>query len=240
MGTDIHMACEVKRNDKWELVTDKVFKNHWYEPNSEYRWAKEEYTNIPYDNRCYNLFAILAGVRNGRGFAGCKTGEEFNPISAPKGYPEDMCAELRSDISDDYDNEAYSHRPTLSNEHSASWLTLKELLDYDWNQMHRNYGCVCEDTYRNFVMKGLYPSTWSGDIWGPNIIHLSEEEMVDLIQGQYPREDGKQYYTACYFLAETYKDASGGFYDDVIPVLKKLIPNGGTTEDVRLVFDFDS
>ena len=91
MGTDIHMACEVKRNDKWELVTDKVFKNHWYEPNSEYRWAKEEYTNIPYDNRCYNLFAILAGVRNGRGFAGCKTGEEFNPISAPKGYPEDMC-----------------------------------------------------------------------------------------------------------------------------------------------------
>jgi len=27
MGTDIHMACEVRRNGEWTLVTDKVFKN---------------------------------------------------------------------------------------------------------------------------------------------------------------------------------------------------------------------
>jgi hypothetical protein len=237
MGTDIHMACEVRRNGKWELVKDRVFKNPWYRPDSEYSWAQEEYTNIPYDNRCYNLFAILADVRNGRGFAGCKIGEFFNPISYPKGYPEDMCDELRGDIDYyDYDDRA----GFLSNEHSASWLTLKELLDYDWDQMHRNYGCVCENTYRDFVMKGLHPNSWSGGVGGSSIVHLSETEMVDLIQGRYPREEGKQYYTECYFIAETYKDASGGFYEDVIPVLKTLVPDGGTTEDVRLVFDFDS
>lgn len=240
MGTDIHMACEVRRNGKWELVTDKVFKNSWYRPDSKYSWAQEEYTYIPYDSRCYNLFAILADVRNGRGFAGVKIGEAFNPISEPKGYPEDMCDELKRDISGDYDEDAYDYRPTLSNEHSASWLTLKELLDYDWNQLHRDYGCVNEDTYRDFVMKGLHPDSWSGDTSGLNIVHLSEEDMVDLIQGRYPREPGKQYYTFCYFLAETYKDASGRFYEDVIPVLQKLIPDGGTAEDVRLVFDFDS
>lgn len=97
-----------------------------------------------------------------------------------------------------------------------------------------------KNTYRDFVMKGLHPNSWSGDISGPDIVHLSEEDMVDLIQGKYPREDGKQYYTRCYFIAETYKDNSGGFYEDVIPVLQRLVPNGGTTEDVRLVFDFDS
>lgn len=180
---------------------------------------------------------ILANVRNGIGFAGIKIGEVFNPISYPKGYPEDMCDELKGDI--DY-YEYDDHAGILSNEHSASWLTLKELLDYDREQMHRNYGCVHEDTYRDFIMKGEHPEGWSGDISGPSIVHLSEDEMVDLIQGRYPREDNKQYYTKCYFKAKTYKDSSGGFYDDVIPVLQKLVPNGGTTEDVRLVFDFDS
>lgn len=237
MGTDIHMACEVRRNGKWELVKNKVFKNSWYRPDSEYSWAQEEYTNIPYDSRCYNLFAILADVRNGRGFAGCRIGEGFNPISEPKGYPDDMCDELNGDINyDDYDERA----GFLSNEHSASWLNLKELLDYDWNQMHRNYGCVCEDTYRDFVMKGLHPNSWSGGVGGSSIVHLSEAEMVDLIQGRYPREEGKRYYTERYFIAQTYKDTSGGFYDNVIPVLQRLVPDGGTTEDVRLVFDFDS
>lgn len=232
MGTDIHMACEVRHNGKWELVKDKVFKNPWYKPNSEYSWEQKEYTNIPYDDRSYTLFAILADVRNRE--------ERLNPISEPKGYPEDMCDELKNDIYGDYDEDAYNYRPTLSNAHSASWLTLKELLDYDWNQMHRDYGCVSEDTYRDFIMRGLHPECWSRDVGGRNIVHLSEEKMVDLIQGKYPREHEKKYYTKCYFIAETYKEASGRFYDDVIPVLQKLVPNGGTTEDVRLVFDFDS
>lgn len=239
MGTDIHMACEVRRNGRWELVKDKVFKNHWYDPDSNYEWAKEQYTYIPYDSRNYNLFAMLADVRNGHGFAGFKTGERFNPISEPKGYPKDMCDELKSDL-DEYSDAAYYSRATLSNEHSASWLTLKELLDYDWNQTHRAYGCVSENTYRDFIMKGLHPECWSGDTSGRDIIHLSEETMVDLIQGIYPREEGKQYYTKCYFIAKTYKEASGGFYDDVIPVLQSLIPEDGTDEDVRLIFDFDS
>lgn len=115
MGSDIHMAAEVRKNGKWELVKDNVFKNSWYNPdsNSEYFRNMEPLTNVPYDDRCYNLFAILANVRNGRGFAGCKTGERFNPVSEPKGYPEDMCAELQADIYGDYDEDSYDEsRPT--------------------------------------------------------------------------------------------------------------------------------
>lgn len=234
MGTDIHMACEVRRNGKWGLMTDKVFRNTWYDPTSDFDWCKEELTNIPYDSRCYNLFAILADVRNGSGFAGVKIGEYFNPISEPKGYPDDLCEELQEDAP--YRNDI----PMLSYQHSASWLTLRELIEYDWEQLHRNYGCVSEKTYKDDIMQNKHPQCWSGSVDGRNIVHLSEEDMVDLINGKYSRDDTKQYYTYCYFIPETYKETSGGFYDNVISVLKTLVPKGGTYDDVRLVFDFDS
>lgn len=35
------MACEVRRDGKWHLVTDKVFLNPWYDPNSTYTWYQE-------------------------------------------------------------------------------------------------------------------------------------------------------------------------------------------------------
>ena len=240
MGTDIHMACEVRRDGKWHLVTDKVFLNPWYDPNSTYTWCQEQYTNIPYDGRNYSLFAILANVRNGYGFAGCKTGDGFIPISKPKGYPDDMCDELLSDIymsDDSYDD---LNRPYLSNEHSASYLTLQELLNFDWTRTSRSCGWVSEETYKDYIMKGLHPDTWCGGVSGQNIIHLTEFEMAALIQGNYKRIEGKTYYTFCYFNPKTYAEFAGGFYENTIPVLKTLIPEGVTEEDVRIVFDFDS
>lgn len=227
MGTDIHMACEVRKNGKWNLVTDKVFLRSWCLD------SEVEYTSVPFDIRSYDTFAILADVRNGYGFAGCKTGEGFNPISEPKGYPDDMCEELKQDL-DDY---SYGY---LSNEHSASWLTLRELLDYDWTQTARSYGYVSEIAYKEFIMKDKMPDSWCGGVGGQNIVILTETEMVDLIKGKYPRDDSKEYYTSCYFNAETYAEHASWFYEETIPVLKKLIPPGGTTEDVRIVFDFDS
>lgn len=64
MGTDIHGVFQ-RRNPEtkqWEDIP------HKYEMN-----------------RHYQLFAMLAGVRNGTGFAGVKTGEPVKPISEPRG-----------------------------------------------------------------------------------------------------------------------------------------------------------
>lgn len=105
--------------------------------------------------------------------------------------------------------------------------------------MHRDYGCVGMSEYRDYVMRGVHPTSWSGDVGGGSVVILSESEMVDLIQGRYVTEEGKSYYTKCYFAPEMYKESSS-FYDEVIPVLKSLVPNGGIDEDVRIVFDFDS
>lgn len=96
MGCDIHSFAEVKENGSWKVVED-------------YR---------PFQDRNYQLFALLADVRNGSGFAGCDTGNHIEPISIPKGLPKDCSAKVQLN-SDDWDIDGHSH----------SWLTLKELLD---------------------------------------------------------------------------------------------------------------
>lgn len=115
MGTDINMIAEVRRNGVWKLSTATVFKNPYYDPTSDKKWAMEEYMSEPDDSRNYNLFAILAGVRNGEGFAGCRIGERFKPIAELKGYPDDM-----------------SKNDVLFGDEYGSWLTLRELHEYDW------------------------------------------------------------------------------------------------------------
>lgn len=217
MGTDIHMIAEVRKDRVWHTILNKIF--------VEWEGTKfEKETCVPYGDRNYNLFAILADVRNGIGFAGLRTGERFNPISEPKGYPEDMC---------EYSEEF------LSYEHSASWLTLKEIFDFDWNQMHRNYGIVSEEDYKETIMQGRYPTFWCGDISGDKHVVIPESEMVDLIQGLIPHEEGKHYYTGCYFNPLPYSDYAEDFLE-AMEKLKIFVPENGTLEDVRIVFDFDS
>lgn len=116
MGTNIHMVAEVRRDGQWRLVTDTLWKG----------WDDRP-TNQPYIHRNYDVFAILADVRNGRGFAGSVTGAGFNPISEPKGVPEDADpATVELDEWDYFKN---------LGDHSFSWLTVAEMDAYDWDQV---------------------------------------------------------------------------------------------------------
>ncbi len=105
-----------------------------------------------YPGRNYNEFAILANVRNGRGFAGIKTGEGFNPIADPKGLPKDVSDDVASD------SRAYG-----SDGHSHSWLTLKELIatpEY-WDQKTVFEGEAKEYAYREcavYILTRLIPA----------------------------------------------------------------------------------
>ena len=106
MGCDIHSYAEVKREKGWVKV-GPVFKNPSYPDYSE-----EEYTDEPYGDRSYTVFGILAGVRSRY------TG---NPISRPKGIPKDVTEGVKSEWN-----------IWRGNGHSASYLTLKELMSFDW------------------------------------------------------------------------------------------------------------
>lgn len=78
MGTDIHSIAQVRRNGVWETVA----------------------IGICGDPRCYNTFAMLANVRNGRGFP-------F--IHEPRGLPSDLkdpsLVEVDEDKDDDEDED---------------------------------------------------------------------------------------------------------------------------------------
>jgi len=108
MGCDIHIIAEVKENGVWKKNTNKVFLNPYYEmykgikvtDPARYKEIKKgnwidlkKFMDEPSSGRNYNWFAVLADVRNGRGFAGIKTGEGFDPIADPKGFPSDASRE---------------------------------------------------------------------------------------------------------------------------------------------------
>lgn len=187
--------------------------------------APKRAENWIYDGRNYGLFAILANVRNGYGFAGVDTGDGFVPIKMPKGLP--------TNVSFFVEEEA---RRWGIDGHSHSYLTAKELSDYDWFQLSVKRGVVNEKQYKVFLEKGI-PDSYSGDSWGNNIIHLTNSEMDALLNGTFPREEGKSYHTKVSW-KETYQEASGYFYSQTLPALKELAQD--KPEDVRIVFWFDN
>jgi hypothetical protein len=178
-----------------------------------------------YDGRNYDLFAILANVRNGRGFAGVKTGLGFNPIAEPKGLPEDVSGYVKA-ASDQWDGDGHSH----------SWHTLADLLAYDWHQMTFQHGVVDENEYKVFKETGE-PNSWCGDVGGQKVRHITPEEMDALLAGTFEREADVWYHTRLQWPV-TYNKAANHFYVDSLPKLQELA--GDDPASARIVFWFDN
>lgn len=113
MGADIHSFAEVRTTGKWVRVTEPLFEDY-----------DDKKTTEPFAWRSYAVFGFLADVRN---YSCCK------PICEPKGLPDD--SEYINRIS------PYGYGGTFKealqedyNCHSFSWLTLNELLDFDYEQ----------------------------------------------------------------------------------------------------------
>lgn len=146
MGCDIHLTVELKVDGKWQEV-----EGNWW------------------DDRCYDTFAILADVRNGRGFAGTKTGDGFAPIASPRGVPDDVSDKVREWI------EEYG-----ANGHSHSYHTLEQLLEYDWTQTAVKTGWVGLGEWAQWFSNpksgiDAGPQSWSGSIGGGNVQHRTVE-----------------------------------------------------------------
>lgn len=216
MGCDIHCYAE-KRNKygKWEIVGDNY---------------------QPYNNRNYNLFSILANVRNGTAFSGCKTGEGFIPISNPKGVPSDASEDYVS-IVEQWD----------SNGHSHSYFTLRELLDYDWTQITQLQGWVNMVDWEKFSLYGKKhsPQNYCGMVYGNSIEHISEEEADKLFEGLSRKEriEVAKLHTNKYALAKwtmKYSQCADDFLSYTITELLKLAGGTKGIDDIRIVFFFDN
>lgn len=87
MGTDIHIQVQGKNSDgEWAWVKRTPFAA--YKGDG----ASFDFDNDPTE-RNYNLFAILAGVRNGHGFAGSYRHEPVEPWFEGRGLPDGLTDE---------------------------------------------------------------------------------------------------------------------------------------------------
>ena len=210
MGCDIHFYVEKNVDGKW-ISADKWIVDKYMDKKVEQEL---------YDGRNYSLFAILADVRNGYGFAGCKTGEGFKPISSPRGLPVDMSQEV-------------GNRAEMwgLDGHSHSWLTVEELDSYDWNQKTQKCGWVGAEDFKEWKENGI-PSSWCGGVSGPDIKRLSNEIMNQaIISGA----DTKGMYTEVEW-EMVYRDCVDVFLSDTMPKLRAF----GDPDKVRIVFWFDN
>jgi hypothetical protein len=239
MGCDIHFYVERRLPDgSWEAVDEFV-------KEGDGVYSYETVKNSYYDDRNYDTFAILANVRNGVGFAGVDTGHGFFPIAMPKGFPDDISPKLREFL---IENEN-------GGDHTPSWLTLDEIMAFDWTQRSVKSGVVSLSEWA-YVQMGYKPREWCGSIGGPGIVVVQDKQM-----GSKVREDGSllrkllhepkgdeaarvaaSFHAApgrLYVQVEwgvAYYEAAANFLSRTIPRLWRL----GKPEDVRLVFNFDS
>lgn len=145
MGADIHSFAEVRKDGKWLRVEEPVFDDYGDKKITE-----------PFGWRSYAVFGFFADVKN---YSHC------TPISEPKGLPDDS-EWLNSPSKYAYAINPMSGEPIPENEretnkkdvqedgnyHSMSWLTLKELLDYDYEQKF----------WDRRVTKQTSPNGWNG------------------------------------------------------------------------------
>lgn len=135
MGCDIHAVFQKRTPRGWQDVSS----------------AYEQ-------NRHYFLFAWLADVRNGFGFAGIPTHDPIAPIAKPRGLPSD------------FDEAAHNNEEQWMGDHSHSWLTADEILSTSppLKGISRT-GIIPMELYRKWDGKSS-PEEWSGGITGPNIV----------------------------------------------------------------------
>jgi len=156
MGTDIHAVVQAKKNGKWVDVPSN--------------WEQ---------SRHYFLFAWLADVRNGRGFAGVPTHTAITPIAEPRGLPEDFAV-----VEDDHattldaicewrkkymDEGEKSHPHVWMGNHSHSWLTADEILAAPQPDGVLRTGIVDRDFYDKWDGKSE-PESWCGGISGSSVV----------------------------------------------------------------------
>jgi len=262
MGTDIHVATEVRRGGAWHPA-DKWKDDDGYLSN---------YDSAVYTGRNYDLFAMLAGVRNGRGFAGVATGSGFEPLAEPRGIPDDV-----SDV---------VGRWARDGDHSHSYATVAELLAYDWTRKTVKTGIVHLAELARWKTRG-HPESWSGGIGGAGIEVFDADQAVPIVERALaerpPYTSGRQpdWYTLMHssgsgifgggaprahagdeeqqavldhvwsmLVSElgcerphfrvswgaSYSEQAGSFLSETMPRLWRL----GAPEDVRIVFWFDS
>jgi hypothetical protein len=160
MGCDIHSYCEVEiigqdNVGRWFCI-GRVFMD---EDGSD--WGSPV-TYHPIDERNYDLFGILANVRNGT------WGDALKPISEPRGIPDNVSAFVRKQF-DSWSSDGHSH----------SYVSLEEIENYDWEAKIHKVGCVSEEQKADFERTSTPPTCYSA--YGSNGVYVEWDEPISSV-----------------------------------------------------------
>ena len=233
MGCDMHMFVEKKVDGQW-VSQDKMVPDEFSEEPVAER-LQAQFGTFRYKDgdglvhismmRNYNLFGILANVRNGYGLAGAPTGGQFLPISKPKGISEDASDEVKAEL-DSWGVDGHSH----------SWLTVKEILEWShWTDIRITSGYISEKQYREFD-PGKGPDSWAGGMAGPKRLMITRENFDALDEAG--KLDKEIDYCINVSWPNSYKELVGDeFLLELMSTLQALDPDPA---NVRMVFWFDN
>lgn len=222
MGCDIHLIVEVQNKEgQWKFI----------EPPQRLSWINADegtarYSKEWYGGRCYTMFAVLADVRNFD-----RTGRSYEPIKKPihphRGYPKDLSPEGKKFFHFDGDEPDMDY-------HSATWYTVKELMEFDWDQpCGVERGGVGATTYKAFKETGKPPDGYFGGSSGEQV---SNEEMDRRLSAGVATLDtkGDTPWTVIEW-PQTYRDAVGYF----LKIVEEL-DHPRWNDRIRFVMAFDN
>ncbi|MEN6550067.1 MAG: hypothetical protein ABFE07_28830 [Armatimonadia bacterium] len=217
MGTDIHVVFQKKDGENWVDIPHKYN-----------------------EDRHYQLFAVLAGVRNGTGFAGCRIGDPVRPIAKPRGYPKDFVVEEECHpvtslaVMSAWRQESHQKHPEWYKDeplrigmgyHDQSWLTGKEMLAwYKKAPVVTHFGYVERSVYDQWDGKSE-PTEYCGGVDGPNIVKVND------VKAEMKRKPNWTH-VACHWSQSLKKELSYFFKE-----VERLQKEHG---EIRMVFGFDS
>lgn len=162
MGCDIHLFIEKKTEAGWEHCSAPPTWNHWEMRHEERREGEWEFNGNWYSGRNYEMFALLAGVRNSH---------DQKPIAEPRGMPRNASLAVRRE-SKEWGSDGHSH----------SHLTLAELEAGLQGAMIRFGGRMPPSTYE--AWEGDFPSEWYASCSGR--VTISEAQYL---AGQRPERE---------------------------------------------------
>jgi hypothetical protein len=234
MGADIHLHVEIRKHGTFSIPDRPDCPHPWEQIHRRIEIPGLHDTRTIDlgwgDSRNYDVFAMLADVRNGHGFAGIDTGEGFTPIAPPRGLPEDASSTVLEE-SESWGVDGHSH----------SFFTLRELLDLEttgyWDNITVHRGAMDREQFEENVTAGNVHSVVK--VQGskstyesvPGNHALLDRRPVNGYSGSIHGPDPDDLFSIEW--AETYRDSASWLLSRTIPALVEVASSYNTSHLFR-------